>query len=57
MAFAWYTTESGKVEVLDIPQTVQAAGAEAAMEWLRAEKAKRLSSPGKGRAERKPCKR
>lgn len=57
MAFAWYTNASGKVEVLDIPQAVQAEGAEAAMEWLRAEKAKRLTSPGKGRSERKPCKR
>lgn len=51
MAFAWYTTASGKVEVLDIPATVQAAGAAAALEWLRAEKAKRFTSPGAGRAE------
>lgn len=51
MAFAWLHSESGKAEVIAIPQAVQAAGAAAALAWLRAEKAKRFTSPGAGRAE------
>ena len=51
MAFAWLHSESGKAVVITIPQAVQAAGAAAALAWLRAEKAKRFISPGAGRAE------
>lgn len=51
MAFAWFTTESGRAVVIPIPATVQAAGAAAALAWLRAEKARRFTSPGAGRAE------
>lgn len=51
MAFAWLHSESGKAVVIPIPQAVQAAGAAAALAWLRAEKSKRFTSPGAGRAE------
>ena len=51
MAFAWLHSASGKAVVIAIPATVQAAGAAAALAWLRAEKAKRFTSPGAGRAE------
>ena len=51
MAFAWLHSESGKAVVITIPQAVQAAGATAALAWLRAEKAKRFISPGAGLAE------
>ena len=51
MAFAWLHSASGKAVVIPIPQAVQAAGAVAAMEWLRAEKAKRFISTGAVRAE------
>ena len=51
MAFAWLHSESGKAVVIPIPQAVQAAGATAALAWLRAEKARRFISPGAGRAE------
>ena len=51
MAFAWLHSASGKAVVITIPATVQAAGAAAALAWLRAEKAKRFTSPGAGRAE------
>lgn len=51
MAFAWLHSESGKAEVIHIPATVQAAGAAAALAWLRAEKARRFTSPGAGRSE------
>lgn len=51
MAFAWLHSASGKAVVITIPATVQAAGAVAALAWLRAEKARRFTSPGAGRAE------
>ena len=51
MAFAWLHSASGAVDVIHIPATVQAAGAVAALAWLRAEKARRFISPGAGRAE------
>ena len=51
MAFAWLHSASGKAVVITIPATVQAAGAAAALAWLRAEKEKRFTSPGAGRAE------
>ena len=51
MAFAWLHSESGRAVVITIPQDVQAAGAAAALAWLRAEKARRFISPGAGRAE------
>ncbi len=51
MAFAWLHSASGKAVVIAIPATVQAAGAAAAMEWVRAEKARRFISHGAGRAE------
>lgn len=51
MAFAWLHSASGKAEVIPIPQAVQAAGAAAALAWIRAEKSKRFTSPGAGRSE------
>ena len=51
MAFAWLHSASGKAVVVPIPATVQAAGAAAALAWLRAEKARRFTSPGAGRSE------
>lgn len=51
MAFAWLHSASGRAVVIPIPQAVQAAGAAAAIEWLRAENGKRFTSPGAGRAE------
>lgn len=51
MAFAWLHSASGKAVVVHIPQAVQSAGAAAALAWLRAEKAKRFTSPGAGLAE------
>ena len=57
MAFAWLHSESGKAVVIPIPATVQAAGAAAALEWLRAEKARRFISPGAGGQKPKPRKR
>lgn len=50
MAFAWLHSASGKAVVIPIPQAVQAAGAAAALAWLRDESAKRFTSPGAGRA-------
>ena len=50
MAFAWLHSESGKAVVIPIPQAVQAAGAAAALAWLREEKARRFTSPGAGRS-------
>ena len=51
MAFAWLHSASGKAEVIPIPQAVQAAGAAAALAWLREEKARRFTSHGAGRSE------
>ena len=51
MAFAWLHSAIGRAVVITIPQDVQAAGATAALAWLRAEKARRFISPGAGRAE------
>lgn len=51
MAFAWLHSMNGEVEVIPIPRALQAAGIEAALAWLRAEKEKRFTSPGEGRAE------
>ena len=51
MAFAWLHSESGKAVVIPIPHEVQDAGAAAALAWLRAEKARRFTSPSAGRSE------